>query len=161
MNSVVLSDRLIQCHFVFPSRLGCLLVLLVVYVRLFGCVVSRSVEGAALGLHGCFGVHSCSFDFAGGVSFAYCGCELCLVGVVFVVTRCVGVPLLRNLASPVRHHLQVFSVVLVWKVSWLVVVLALSMMGSRQSSSCFCGVGLGWRSHHQDPVVSVSTKDSP
>ena len=56
----------------------------------FACVVSRSVEGFALGLHTFCGVRSCSFDFVGGVSIACCGGELCLVGVGFVVTWCVG-----------------------------------------------------------------------
>ena len=96
----------------------------------FGCVLSRSVDGDALGLHTFCGVRSCSVDFVDGVSIARCGCELCLVGVVFVVTRCVGVTLLLNLVSPVQpsnHHF--LSVVLVWEVVWcsLIVVLALSL----------------------------------
>ena len=48
------------------------------------------------------GVRSWSVDFPGGVSMVDCGCELCLIGVVFVVPWCVGETFLRNLVSPVE-----------------------------------------------------------
>ena len=44
----------------------------------FGCVVSRSVEGAAL-LHIFCGVLSCSVGCVGEVFVACCDCALCLV----------------------------------------------------------------------------------
>ena len=68
----------------------------------FGCVVSRFVEGAALGLHIFCGARSWIFDLVGGVSITRCGCELCLVGVVFDVALRVGVIFLLNLVSPVQ-----------------------------------------------------------
>ena len=43
------------------------------------------------------GVCICSFDRVVYVSIAGWGCELCLVGVVFVVTWCAGVAFLRDL----------------------------------------------------------------
>ena len=68
----------------------------------FGCVVSRFVEGAALGLHIFCGACSWVFDLVGGVAISRCGCELCLVGVVFDVALRVGVIFLLNLVSPVQ-----------------------------------------------------------
>ena len=65
----------------------------------FGCVVSRSVEGAALVLHIFCGARSWIFDLIGGVSISRCGCELCLVGVVFDVALRVGAIFLLNLVS--------------------------------------------------------------
>ena len=73
-------------HIVFPSNLGSGLCMVA-----FGCVVSRSVEGAALGLHIFCGTCSCVFGFVGGVSISCCACEPCLVGVVFDVALRVGV----------------------------------------------------------------------
>ena len=67
----------------------------------FGCVVSRFVEGAALGLHIFCGARNWIFDLVGGVSISRCGCELCLV-VVFDVALRVGVIFLLNLVSPVQ-----------------------------------------------------------
>ena len=92
----------------------------------FGCVVSRFVEGAALGLHIFCGARSWIFDLVGGVSISRCGCELCLVGVVFDVALRVGVIFLLNLVS----QLLVFVVVLAWKVvlGSLVVLLALAFV---------------------------------
>ena len=69
---------------------------------LFGCGVSRFVEGAALGLHIFCGARCWMFDLVGGVSIRRCGCELCLVGVVFGVALRVGVIFLLNLVSPVQ-----------------------------------------------------------
>ena len=66
----------------------------------FGCVVSRFVEGAALGLHIFCGARSWIFNLVGVVSTSRCGCELCLVGVVFDVALRVGVIFL--LVSPVQ-----------------------------------------------------------
>ena len=57
----------------------------------FGCAVSKFVEGAALGLHIFCGARSWIFDLVGGVSSSRCGCELCLVVVVFAVALRVGV----------------------------------------------------------------------
>ena len=91
----------------------------------FGCVVSRLVEGAALGLHIFCGARSWIFDLVGGVSISRCGCRLCLVGVVFDVALRVGVWFLQS-----SCHLLVFVVVLAWKVvlGSLVVVLALALV---------------------------------
>ena len=96
----------------------------------FGCAVSSSVDGAALGLHIFCGVRSCSFGLVVDVDVAGCGDELCRGGVVFVVSRCVGVTFLRNLVSPVQSPTSSFFVVLVWKVVWcsLVVVLVLALV---------------------------------
>ena len=41
-----------------------------------------------------------SLALLGGVSISCCGCELCLIGVVFVVALRVGVIFLLKLASP-------------------------------------------------------------
>ena len=96
----------------------------------FGCVVSRFVEGAALGLHIFCGARSWIFDLVGGVSISRCGCELCLVGVVFDVALRGGVIFLLNLVLQSSCHLLVFVVVLAWKVvlGSLVVVLALALV---------------------------------
>ena len=96
----------------------------------FGCVVSRFVEGAALGLHIFCGARSWIFDLVGGVSISRCGCELCLVGVVFDVALRVGVIFLLNRFLQSSCHLLVFVVVLAWKVvlGSLVVVLALALV---------------------------------
>ena len=91
--------------------------------------MSRFVKGAALGLHIFCGARSWIFDLVGGVSISRCGCELCLVGVVFDVALRVGAIFLLNLVSPVCH-LLVFVVVLAWRVvlGSLVVVLALALV---------------------------------
>ena len=111
----------------------------------FGCVVSRSVEGAALGLHIFCGARSWIFDLVGGVTIRRCGCELCLVGVVFDVALRVGVIFLLNLVSPVQ-----FSPSSLRCSSCLESCVGfscscscpcLSMMVSRQPSSSSSGVG--------------------
>ena len=98
----------------------------------FGCAVSRSVEGAAF-LHIFSGARSCSFGIVGGVSIK-CGCELCLVGVVFVVARRVGATSPSSLlCSSCLENCLVFS--------WSCSRSCLLMMVSRESSSSSCGVG--------------------
>ena len=87
----MLCGVLSSVHLVFPSSLGCPPVLCGLCIVSFGCVVSRLVEGAALGLHIFCGARSWIFDLVGGVSISRCGCELCLVGVVFDVALRVGV----------------------------------------------------------------------
>ena len=69
------------------------------------------------------------FDLVGGVSISRCGCELCLVGVVFDVALRVGVIFLLWFLQS-SCHLLVFVVVLAWKVvlGSLVVVLALALV---------------------------------
>ena len=56
----------------------------------------------SLRLHIFYGARSWIFDLIGGVPFSRCGCELCLVGVVFDVALRVGVIFLLNLVSPVQ-----------------------------------------------------------
>ena len=101
VSSATAADALVVRAATVPARssLGCLLVLCMVA---FGCVVSRSLEGAALGLHTFCGARSCIFVFfVGGISVSCCGCEPCLAGVVFGVALRVGVIFLLNLVSPV------------------------------------------------------------
>ena len=148
----------------------------------FGCVVSRFVEGAALGLHIFCGARSWTFDLVGGVSISRCGCELCLVGVVFDVALRVGVIFLLNLVSPVQlspSSLRCSSCL----ESYVGVSRSCScscpcllMMVSRRSSGSPSGIGqtavvwceqcFAWSFVYSDgvvtikfPVVSVSTKD--
>ena len=103
----------------------------------FGCVVSRSVEGAALGLHIFCAKRSWIFGFVGGVSSSCCGCELCLVGVVFDVALRVGVifPLNSLLCSSCLESCLGFSC------SCSCSCPCLLMMVSRQSSSSSSGIG--------------------
>ena len=82
----------------------------------FDCVVPRFVEGAALGLHIFCGARSWIFDLVGGVSISRCGCELCLVGVVFGVALRVGVIFLLNLVSPVQLSPSSLRCSSAWKV---------------------------------------------
>ena len=137
----------------------------------FGCVVSRSVEGAALGLHIFCGARSCIFGFVGGVSSSSCGCELFLVGVVFDVALRVGVIFLLNLVSPVQlspSSLPCSSCLescLGVSCSCSCSCPCLLMMVSRQSSSSSSGIGQPLLRGADGvvtikfPVVSVSTKD--
>ena len=113
----------------------------------FGCVVSRLVEGAALGLHIFCGARSWIFDLVGGVSISRCGCELCLVGVVFDVALRVGVIFLLNLVSPVQlspSSLRCGSCLescVGFSCSCSCSCPCLLMMVSRQSSSSPSGIG--------------------
>ena len=113
----------------------------------FGCVVSRSVEGAALGLHIFCGARSWIFDLVGGVSISRCGCELCLVGVVFDVALRVGAIFLLNLVSPVQlspSSLRCSSCLescVGFSCSCSCSCPCLLMMVSRQSSSSPSGIG--------------------
>ena len=146
-----------------------------------GCVVSRFVEGAALGLHIFCGARSWIFDLVGGVSISRCGCELCLVGVVFDVALRVGVLFLLNLVSPVQlspSSLRCSSCLEScdgFSCSCSCSCPCLLMMVSLQSSGSPSGIGqpllwceqcFAWSFVYSDgvvtikfPVVSVSTKD--
>ena len=111
-------------------------------------MVSRSVEGAALGLHIFCGARSCIFDLVGGVSISRCGCELCLIGVVFDVALRVGVIFLLNLVSPVQLSASSLrcsscleSCVGFSCCSCSCSCPCLLMMASRQSSSSPSGIG--------------------
>ena len=134
VNDVVLSDMwcLIQCSPCLSQKSwlsSCAVSGLCAVV--FGCVASRSVEGAALGLH----THSCVFGFVGGVSISCCGCELCPINTIFVVALRVGAIFLLNLVSPAQSTPSSLLCS-----SCLESCLVL-MMASRQSSSSSSGVG--------------------
>ena len=87
------------------------------------------------------------FDLVGGVSISRCGCELCLVGVVFDVALRVGVIFLLNLVSPVQlspSSLRCSSCLescVGFSCSCSCSCPCLLMMVSRQSSSSSSGIG--------------------
>ena len=81
--------------------------------------------------HICCGARSCIFGFVGGVSISCCGCELCLVAVVFDVALRVGTLFVLNLVSPVQlSPSSLLCSFFAWRVVWgsLVVVLALALV---------------------------------